>query len=153
MKTTGTAMWAFTKTPDSKFEPCWRINLLITDEEAKKLKEIGLKPKRNDDGVFEFKLKRNVERKKGGGQNPPPQVFDAQLNPFDGLIGNGSKVNVKFSVYNWEFKGKKGTSADLQAIQIVELVPYEGSSRADDNEGFEPVGKEESKKVEDKEDW
>lgn len=152
MKTTGTAMWAFTKNPDSKFEPCWRINVLLSDEEANKLKELGLKIKRNDDGIFEFRLKRNVERKKGTGKNDPPKVVDAQLNPFDGLIGNGSKVNVKFGLYSWEFKGKKGISADLQAVQVLDLVPYVSSES--EEEEFEVVETQGSEGTKDSnEDW
>jgi hypothetical protein len=40
------------------------------------------------------------------------------------LIGNGSKVNVHYTTYEWEFKGRAGVSADLRAVQVVELIPY-----------------------------
>ncbi|KKP86883.1 MAG: hypothetical protein UR87_C0009G0012 [candidate division CPR3 bacterium GW2011_GWE2_35_7] len=136
MKTTGIAMWSYTKQPDTKFDPCWRVTLLLSDAEAKKLKGIGLKVKRNDDDVYEYKFKRNVDKKKGKeviGKNPPPRVVDAGKNTFDGIIGNGSIVNVQFAPYAWEYKGKKGLSADLQAIQIVDLVAYAGGTGGDPN--------------------
>ncbi len=40
------------------------------------------------------------------------------------LIGNGSEVNVHYSTYEWEFKGRAGVSADLRAVQVVNLIPY-----------------------------
>ena len=141
MKTTGIAMWSYTKQPDTKFDACWRITLLLSDDEAKKLKAAGLKVKRNDDDVYEYKFKRNVDKKKNKeiiGKNPPPRVVDAGKNTFDGIIGNGSIVNVQFMPYGWEYLGRKGVSADLQAIQIVDLVPYGGGGYPNSDE-FEVV--------------
>ncbi len=136
MKTTGIAMWAYTKTPDTKFDACWRITVILSEAEAKKLKDAGLKVTRNDDtGVPEYKFKRNVDKKKAGavvGTNPPPRVVDAAKQPFDGIIGNGSIVNVQFAPFSWEYKGKKGTGADLVAIQIVDLVPFAGGGSVGD---------------------
>ena len=40
------------------------------------------------------------------------------------LIGNGSEVNVHYTTYEWEFKGRPGVSADLRAVQVVILIPY-----------------------------
>ena len=137
MKTTGIAMWAYTKQPDTKFDPCWRVTLLLSDDEAKKLKAAGLKIKRNDDDVYEYKFKRNVAKKKGKvvvGENPPPRVVDAAKQTFNGIIGNGSIVNVQFAPYSWDYLGKKGLSADLQAIQIIDLVPYGGGGDSDSDE-------------------
>ena len=132
MKTTGTCMWAYTKQPDTKYEACWRVTILMSDAEAKKLKDIGIAVKRNDDGVFEYKFKRNVARKDGNGDNPPPRVVDAEKEPFDGIIGNGSIVNVQWAPYQWKFK--KGVGADLQAIQVVKLVPYGGGAQGSGDE-------------------
>ncbi len=145
MITKGIAMWAFTKNPDTKFDPQWRITLQLDDEEVKKLKAAGLKPKRNDDDVYEYKFYRKVDRKSGG-KNPAPRVVDANKNPFDELIGNGSLVNVQFVPFSWEFKGKKGMSADLVAVQVLNLVPYVGDLSTEDE--FTSVGSEESDSTE-----
>jgi len=40
------------------------------------------------------------------------------------LVGNGSDVNVLFKTFEWEYAGKSGVSADLQAVQVVNLIPY-----------------------------
>jgi trans-aconitate methyltransferase len=53
------------------------------------------------------------------------------------LIGNGSEVNVLYTTYEWEFKGRSGVSADLRAVQVTNLVPY--NTDADAEEAFEVV--------------
>ena len=51
--------------------------------------------------------------------------FDYYLkNPIDVLVGNGSKVKVLYKPFEWKFAGKSGTSLDLQAVQVIDLVPY-----------------------------
>ena len=40
------------------------------------------------------------------------------------MVGNGSKVNVLYEPFEWNFGGKTGVSADLRAVQVTELVPY-----------------------------
>ena len=62
------------------------------------------------------------------GKNGPrqaPTVVDSQNNPWDKkLIGNGSVVTVKALPFEWNYAGKSGKSADLAAVQVVELVEY-----------------------------
>ena len=70
--------------------------------------------------------------------NKAPEVVDAGKRAMSGtLIGNGSEVNVLYSTYDWEFKGRSGTSADLRAVQVTNLVPYNVDADAD--EAFEVV--------------
>ena len=67
--------------------------------------------------------------------NRAPELVDAQKRVMPNtLIGNGSDVNVLYSTYDWEFKGRKGTSADLKSVQIANLVPYKDASDGDDFE-------------------
>ena len=54
------------------------------------------------------------------------------------LVGNGSKVNVLYTTYEWKYKGCSGVSADLKKIQVVDLVPYQGD--ADDAFDVVPDG-------------
>lgn len=152
MKTTGIAMWAYTKEADTKFEPQWRITLLLSDAEAKKLKDLGVVVKRNDDGAWEYKFKRKVKNAKGF-DNEPPRVVDAAKNTFNGIIGNGSIVNVQFKPFQWKFK--KGVGTDLVAVQIVDLVPYGGSgesgSASDEFEVLDGTDEFENEEVKDDE--
>jgi len=118
----GTAFWASIAHPNTTFDEdgVWTIDVGMLDTTAKKL------------------VKRKV-RRKGGGVNRPPSLVDSDLKPmFNTLIGNGSKVNVRFDTYDWEFGGKAGTGADLVGVQVTELVPYGTNSAASDT-GFEAV--------------
>jgi len=138
----GRAFWSFTQKPDVKFEPVYRITIQMEDDEAAKLKAVGLKVRRNDDGIFEYKFKRNVTNKKTGEPNPAPKQVDANREPMTAIIGNGSDVVVQYATYNWEYKGKKGTNADFQAVQVINLVPYgdgKTSERLPDGEEFGQV--------------
>ena len=62
--------------------------------------------------------------------NKPPRIVDRMLDPWpeDKKIGNKTKANVVLNSYDWEFKGKTGTSAGLNYIQVMEHVEYEGAS-------------------------
>ena len=33
-----------------------------------------------------------------------------------------------YTTYDWEFKGRSGTNADLRAIQVKNLVPYQNDT-------------------------
>lgn len=149
MKVSGTALWAFTNILDTKYEPCWRINVVMDDEEANKLKELKLKVKRNDEGKYEYKFKRKLNKANGEGTNPAPRVVDAAKEPFEGIIGNGSKINVQFGVYKWKNSFGAGIGADLQAVQVVDLVPYSGSGGSgSEKDEFTKVDGEQQKKAE-----
>ena len=77
-------------------------------------------------GLVVVKFKRNTVTKKGN-QLPPPVIVDARKQPWNGdLIGNGSKVKVGFSYYGWARKDGAGISLQLESLQVIDLVPYEG---------------------------
>lgn len=121
-KIKGIAYWCFLTALDVKFEPCWRVEVHMTKEEAEKLKAVGVKPKLVDtDSEYKYSIniKRKEIRQKTGGKNSAPRVVDASLQPFTDIIGNGSEVIVQYGPYNWEYKGKKGIGLDLQAVQVL----------------------------------
>lgn len=71
----------------------------------------------------------------------PPEVVDAKLNPIPKniLIGNGSDVKVKASIGHIENKFGKFVVLNLNAVQVLNLIPYE-SNKLDGleaEEGFE----------------
>ena len=126
----GMAHWAHLVKPNTKFEPVYSIDVVVDKEQAEVLELAGLNVKEDDRGlVCVFKRKLN---KKKGGTNPPPAVVDAKMNPYTGNVGNGSLVQVQYRAYDWTFGNKKGTSADLIAVQVLELNEY-----ADDKIVFE----------------
>lgn len=87
----------------------------------------------NPTGLMEFRFKKNETTKKGLVLQAPC-VYDSHKNlwPAGVLIGNGSKVKVAFSAWGWEDKfGKKGVSLSFEALQVLDLVPYERTAPAD----------------------
>ena len=81
----------------------------------------------NPTGLLAFRMRKNETTKKGKVLQAPA-IYDSHKNPWpaDTLIGNRSMVKVAFSCYGWEDKfGKKGISLSLEAVQVLDLVPYE----------------------------
>lgn len=116
------------------------------EEEFSRINGEGAKPSKNawpfkeqtdkdgsPTGLMEFRFKKNETTKKGMVLQAPT-VYDSRKNlwPAGVLIGNGSKVKVAFSVWGWEDKfGKKGVSLSFEALQVLELVPYERTAPGD----------------------
>lgn len=95
----------------------------------------------NPTGLMEFRFKKNETTKKGNVLTAPA-VYDARKGPWpEGtLIGNGSTIKVAFSPWGWEdMTGRKGISLSLEAVQVLDLVPYEGKDPRDafdEEEGY-----------------
>lgn len=77
-----------------------------------------------------YRLKRAHEKRNREGNliefaSGPPIVVDKDKNMWDvesmGLIGNGSKIKARICVY----KSGSRTGTRLEAIQVLDLVPYE----------------------------
>ena len=124
----GTAYWASVIHPNTKFDADGVVTIDVgnlDDLNKKKAKKDGLTIKDKGDEKGEFvTIKRRVRNNKGV-LNRAPNVVDANKRLItDTMIGNGSKVNVLYEPFEWNFGGKSGVSADLRAVQVTELVPY-----------------------------
>ena len=124
----GTAYWASVITPNTKFDAdgVWTIDVgNLDDLNKKKAQNDGLTIKNKGDEKEDFvTFKRKVRNAKGN-LNRQPNVVDANKRLItETMIGNGSKVNVLYEPFEWNFGGKTGVSADLRAVQVTELVPY-----------------------------
>tara|TARA_R100000664_G_C2708620_1_gene106222 strand:- start:165 stop:638 length:474 start_codon:yes stop_codon:yes gene_type:complete len=138
----GTAYWASVITPNTKFDSdgVWTIDVgNLDDLNKKKAQKDGLTVKNKGDEKEDFvTIKRKVRNNKGN-LNRQPNVVDANKRLVtDTMIGNGSKVNVLYEPFEWNFGGKTGVSADLRAVQVTELVPY--STEEDDAFDVVPDG-------------
>ena len=138
----GTAYWASVITPNTKFDSdgVWTIDVgNLDDLNKKKAQKDGLTVKNKGDEKEDFvTIKRKVRNNKGN-LNRQPNVVDANKRLVtDTMIGNGSKVNVLYEPFEWNFGGKTGVSADLRAVQVTELVPY--STEEDDAFAVVPDG-------------
>lgn len=116
----------------------YQIILAMDKESAQKLKDQGVKPQNastfelkdgstaDQFGEFIHRFKQKAEGKTGS--FPPPRVVieeDGELVDFDEDIGNGSDVVVQYKIGEWTFKGRKGKTAYLEAVKVVNHIPYE----------------------------
>jgi len=140
----GNAYWASITSPNTTFDSdgVWTIDVGNLDAKNKKMaQEDGLNVKNKGDDRGDFvTIKRKVKNKRGD-LNKAPEVVDAQKRAMiNTLIGNGSEVNVLYSTYDWEFGGKSGVSADLRAVQVTNLIPYNADADADNAFDVVPDG-------------
>lgn len=87
------------------------------DEKAEKARESAK-------GRGDYLLLRKPELNRDGEKNLPFNIYDADNQPWEGgLIGNGSKVDVKLNIIDWGVGKKK--SIYCQAIRVTDHVAYE----------------------------
>lgn len=131
----GDIKWAKLTKPDTMYVPEGVFSLcLFLDEESKKIyKESGLRLQIKEDEGREFIRLRRLNKKMIKGdivEQGRPHVLDQEGNDYHGnnvpIIGNGSQVTCKVSVYD-TMKGKGHT---LEAVRIDELVEYETAAPA-----------------------
>ena len=118
----GKAFWASITRPNTTFDPVYQIDVAVDDITAKDFASRGVTVKEDERGKV-LKFKRKVERQDGTA-SPMPRLVDAKKNPIDVLVGNGSMVKVLYKEFEWTFAGKSGRSLDLQAVQVLDLIPY-----------------------------
>jgi hypothetical protein len=103
--------------------------------------------KENDDGEevptgrFTMKVKRNFINGATGNEQGGPMIVDSQGNPWNKkvLIGNNSVVRVKLHFWAWDRTKERegvGLTAELHAVQVVELVEFEGGAVPVTADGF-----------------
>ena len=117
----GRVMWqALNKTNDLSHK--YQIDLCKLGKKAvKALEDIGLEVR--DGGKDKPEHGRFITPK----ANRQVMMVDADKNGWDVnyLLGNGTLVNCSVKAYDYDFKGKKGVAAGLQAIQVLEHVSYD----------------------------
>ena len=106
----------------------WSVDAVLSDEQAESWLSSGVKPAlKVKDGVKFVKLRKDCIWKKSGDPKKAPIVVDKFNEPVDPtMIGNGTVANVQISIREWEYQGQKGKSAELVAVQILELVEFSG---------------------------
>lgn len=138
---TGLANWAKLR-QDNAYEDKFSIDLsLVEPEQVAKAKQLGLKLKQENkpDGQRGTYVTLWTHAKYKDGKEKTLKVVDSNLNPFSDNIGNGSYVMCEFRMADWAFKNKKGTRADLQAVQVIDLVNF--TPKAKPGQSFKPLQK------------
>lgn len=161
MKLRGTAYWA--KVQEGNYDEFggrefYKITVALDDASWVKFNKsgLGLQPKavsKDEEDTLGVTFRRDVEAKTGIGKNgkkwtigggAPKVTMDGE--EFDGLIGNGSEVEVVVDVYDAKKIRKKGHRLD--EVRILDLVKYEAPEDDDDDyeEEEKPVRKTSTKK-------
>tara|TARA_R110002167_G_C12371633_1_gene624149 strand:- start:23 stop:532 length:510 start_codon:yes stop_codon:yes gene_type:complete len=134
---TGKSVWASVIDLNTTYDPCWTIDVEVDDESRAVVEGAGLKivsGKLDKEGNVrpDFITIKRKHLKNDGSERVAPTVKDSQNLAWDNkYIGNGSLVCVRAQPYDWYHPPSKnsGRSADLTAVQVIELVEYnQGSS-------------------------
>jgi hypothetical protein len=121
-------MWCFHNKPN-EMSGKYQMDLCNLSENAvEAIKSLGLEVRTRQDkpekGFF-------ITAK----SNNPISVFDAKgVDLSNVAIGNGSKVVVVLSSYDWTWKNKKGRSASIKKLVVEELQAYDGGESEDDDD-------------------
>lgn len=119
---TGTVKWAKVRTPDEKYND-YKINLYPDKNSLTLIKESGVQvqPKEDEDGMYyTFRRKHEQLIKRELKTWGPPKVLKSDNTEFEGLIGNGSGVTAKVSV----FDTIKGKGHRLEVVRVDNLIEY-----------------------------
>ena len=118
----GIANWASITIPNTRFEPKYCIDIVLEDDVAQELKDQGYTIKDKEGGPT-VTLSRKVNGPNGMIREAPT-LMDAQKNPLDCLVGNGSKVKVQARAWEMNRNGQDFKGFELQAVQVLDLVHY-----------------------------
>lgn len=116
------------KAYDDSQPDLWSVSMYLTDEDRDNLMARGINPKEDKEGSEYWIAKRNtVSREKAA--VTPPVIVTSNKMPWSGEdIGNGSVCNIAVTLFPWaKSKTQKGTLLYLNAIQVVNHVPYSAS--------------------------
>lgn len=128
----GEVKWAKVKEPVLKYGSKTEYEWCVDFKPANEAEFLATKTQKKIKDGF-AKLSRDPERFDKEGnivKEEPPKVLirteDGTNVPFDGLVGNGSKVIAKIAVYDT----RMGKGTRLEGFVVLDLVPYEGTPTA-----------------------
>jgi hypothetical protein len=133
---TGTAKWArvYEGQMDTEYGEKFHVTVYPDEASLIAIKSSGsrIKAREDEDGIC-FKFSRDNKKEFKGVEEilGPPKVLDKEGNPFDKIIGNGSKITAKLSVYD----SSKGKGTRLEAVRVDNHIPYERVGGNADNPG------------------
>ena len=115
--------------PNTTYRPEWAVVIILPPSMREQFYEAGFRLKTDQDGDVTVRAKRYCRLDNGEEMNLP-EVVDADMNPWNpqmrGLIGNGSRCNVKVKAKYTSYRGVEGCSLYLNGLQVLDHVPYAG---------------------------
>lgn len=134
----GHAYWSFVTTPNTKFTPCYSVNLVVDPEIAEDYRSRGFPVKDMEEGPALI-IKRKVNGPNGMIREAP-DLIDRYKKPLNVAVGNGSRVKVLFKEWDTKWNGTVYKGLDFKAMQVLDLVEYGGG---DVNTAFDIEAEEE----------
>ena len=160
----GMAMYPYLKNPETYEgnEIGYTIQLILSEKDTKSFiaileKELSvaqaetfkgkkwartphLSYRENSDGdiVFKFKTKHVIKTKAGDEIKRTVPIFDSKGKPIDVSIGNGSIVRLAYTIIPYHKSStNNGLTLYLDAVQVINLVEYQGTHSTAEAFGFE----------------
>ena len=156
----GNVTWAYIERPNTKFsdEGEYQLAFTIPRKDAKKfmaqidgwmdesLKDSGATKQADppykedgDDVLFKFKQKPFFKSKTGEKRKVTIRLIDSKLHPCSASIVRVSEVKVSFRPVTWMVQGGAGVTMWMDAVQIINLIPYNpvADMGFEEEEGFE----------------
>ena len=125
----GTAYWAFVTSPNTKYDPCYSVNLVVDEATAQNFEDRGFPVKQMDEGPAVV-IKRKVNGPNGMIRKAPG-LIDNRKQEIDVTVGNGSHVKVQYKEWESTWNGTLYKGLDFQAMQVLELVEYASADGAE----------------------
>jgi hypothetical protein len=132
----GKTKWCKVRTPDKEYNN-FQVPLYMDDASWKTFESLGTSLGTKHDketGEPYVTFKRPVNKTFGTEvvEFGPPKVLDKNNQEMpEGLIGNGSEVTIKISVY--DLKKTKGKGHRLEVVRVDNLVEYIPTPKAEGN--------------------
>ena len=125
--------WASLREPNRTFEPhTYQITAIVDKKQAAEFESRGHKIKEIDEQPALFF--KQYDKRPDGSLNPPIRVVDANKNPFDQPIGNGSVCNIQYDERTFENKFGTFHWNLLKAVQVLSHVEYNQGGAVDEFE-------------------
>lgn len=109
--------------PDTKYGAAWKLDAVLTDDEAKSMEAAGFGVKADKKtGEKTLTIKTKCIKKDGTKNRYPTVVGRDGKTPFTEEVGNGSICNIKVWAKQNVVKGETFLNAYINAVQVVEHV-------------------------------
>lgn len=109
-----TTKWVRHTTPDAYGK--LTITVILNSEQELDLVDMGL-PIKTKDGECYYTFSCNPVNQKGEEVIIP--VYDRYGQPFKGKVPNGTKMDIDFYTYQWEFSGKSGVKGRIGGAKVL----------------------------------
>ncbi len=108
------------------------MDMIVNSEQEMDLVDLGLNV-RSEDGKTFYRFSYSPTTRDGTNITIP--IYDRFGNVFTGRVPNGTRMDVEFYSYDWEFGGKTGVKARVKGAKILGDVETESGLEFDIPEG------------------